>query len=151
MARRLVVLLTLTAVLAGCGTAAPGPGTTSAAATPGPLATASSGPASGAAEQRFPDVDAVTVTRSGEQLMFAVTISSPYDTPQRYADAFRIRSADGTVFGVRELDHDHATEQPFTRTLDGVTVPAGTSDVVVEGRDLANGWGGETRTVALPG
>lgn len=90
------------------------------------------------------------VSRSGEQYTFAVTVSSPYDTPDRYADAFRVRSVDGTVFGVRELTHDHATEQPFARTLSGVVIPAAVTSVVVEGRDQANGWGGGTQTVKLP-
>lgn len=79
----------------------------------------------------------------------AVTISSPYDTPDRYADAIRIRNADGTVYGVRELLHDHASEQPFTRSVTGVTVPDGVAEVVVEARDKTNGWGGKTQTVSV--
>ncbi len=79
-----------------------------------------------------------------------MTVSSPYDTAQRYADAFRVRAEDGTVYGVRELTHEHASEQPFTRSLSGVQVPAGVTNVVVEGRDQANGWGGGTQAVELP-
>lgn len=90
------------------------------------------------------------VSRSGERYSFAVTVSSPYDTPDRYADAFRVRSADGMASGVNELDHDHATEQPFTRMLDGLAIPSGVTTVMVEGRDTANGWGGRTTTVELP-
>ncbi len=43
----------------------------------------------------------------------------------------------------------HAGEQPFTRVQSGVTVPAGVEEVVVEGRDRVNGFGGMTRTVRL--
>lgn len=101
-------------------------------------------------EIQYPDVVAVEVTASGSGLRFDVTISSPYDSPDRYADAWRVIGTDGTVYGVRELLHDHATEQPFTRSLDGVEIPAGVETVTVEGRDLVNGWGGATIEVAVP-
>ena len=111
------------------------------------------GDESGAAEgQRFPDVVDVEVEPADDgTYQFAVTISSPYDTPERYADGWRIVGPDGTVYGVHELAHDHANEQPFTRTQSGVRIPEGVDDVVVEGRDLVNGYGGETLTVDLPG
>lgn len=103
-------------------------------------------------EQSFPDVvDASASNEPGGTYAFAVTISSPYDSPTRYADAWRVKGTDGTVYGVRELLHDHAAEQPFTRTLTGVTIPEGVASVVIEGRDLVNGWGGKTATVQLPG
>jgi hypothetical protein len=101
------------------------------------------------AEQRFPDVIAAVVTETDTGWDFDVTVSSPYDTPERYADAWRVVAPDGTVLGVRELAHDHAGEQPFTRSLRGVEIPADVDAVVVEGRDLANGWGGRTVEVAL--
>lgn len=101
--------------------------------------------------QRFPDVVAVKVAQRGaDRFDFDVTIASPYDTPQRYADAFRVKGSDGTVFGERILLHDHADEQPFTRDLHGVQIPRGITRVIVEGRDRANGYGGTTIEVALP-
>ena len=103
------------------------------------------------AEQLYPDVVAVTVSGGASGgLRFDVTISSPYDTPQRYADAWRVVGIDGTVFGVRELLHDHAGEQPFTRSLDGVEIPDGVDVVIVEARDQLNGWGGEAMEVTIP-
>lgn len=100
--------------------------------------------------QRFPDVVDVDVTETGDNVYrFDVTISSPYDTPERYADAWRVKSEDGTVYGIRELLHDHAGEQPFTRSLSDVRIPAGTERVIIEGRDLEYGWGGDTLTVEL--
>ena len=104
------------------------------------------------AEQRFPDVIAAKATpRGGDRYDFDVTISSKYDTPQRYADAFRILGAKGEVYGERILLHDHADEQPFTRDLYGVVVPAGVTLVVVQARDLRHGYGGRTLELALPG
>jgi hypothetical protein len=102
-------------------------------------------------DQRFPDVVDAELTRGdGGAYRVSVTLSSPYDTPERYADAWRVLGADGTVYGVRELLHDHQFEQPFTRSLDGVEIPAEVTEVVIEGRDQLNGWGGGTLTVPVP-
>jgi len=102
--------------------------------------------------QRFPDVLAARVRASGaDTFNFDVTVSSPYDSPQRYADAFRVMGADGSVYGERKLLHDHAGEQPFTRDLYGVTVPRGVSMVTIQARDLRFGYGGKTIGVELPG
>jgi hypothetical protein len=103
-------------------------------------------------EQKYPDVMAVNVRDRGENHFdFDVTISSEYDTPQRYADAFRVMSSDGEVFGVRTLWHDHEGEQPFTRDLYGVNIMQGIKHVIVQARDQKYGYGGKTMTVALPG
>ncbi len=103
-------------------------------------------------EQKFPDVIAAKITpRGGDLFDFDVTLSSPYDTPQRYADAFRVTAPDGRVLGERILLHDHETEQPFTRDLYGVKIPSGLKGVVVEGRDQKHGWGGKRLDMALPG
>lgn len=100
--------------------------------------------------QDFPDVIAATAQLDGDGTWtFAATISSPYDTPERYADAWRVLGPDGTVFGVRELAHDHANEQPFTRSRSGIEIPDDVDTVTVEGRDQANGWGGGTVEVVL--
>lgn len=81
---------------------------------------------------------------------FNVTMTSPYDSPDRYADGWRIKNG-GTVLGEMTLGHDHASEQPFTRTQTNVKIPPSVTSVVIEGRDLKNGYGGKTVTVQLPG
>lgn len=102
------------------------------------------------AEELFPDVVGATASQSADGTWsFSATLSSPYDTPARYADAWRVVGPDGTVYGVRELAHDHANEQPFTRSLGGVEVPDEVTEVTIEGRDQVSGWGGQTTTVAL--
>lgn len=106
----------------------------------------------GTASRQYPDIVAAKVRASGSDTFdFDVTVSSPYDTPRRYADAFRVAGKDGTVFGERILLHDHANEQPFTRDLYGVKIPPGVRVVVVQGRDQRFGYGGKTVDVALPG
>ena len=105
--------------------------------------------AASGSEQQFPDIVEVAVTPEGDTFRFDVTVSSPYDTPERYADAWRIVAPDGTELGVRELTHDHAAEQPFTRSLTDVVIPLEVDEVTVEGRDLVNGWGGATLTATI--
>lgn len=108
--------------------------------------------AQAASQQKYPDVVAAKVSpRGGDRFDFDVTISSPYDTAQRYADGFRVVGAKGEVYGERKLLHDHADEQPFTRDLHGVAIPAGVRAVVVEARDQRHGYGGRKLEVGLPG
>ncbi len=105
-----------------------------------------------AGEQKHPDVVDVRVRASGSaRFDFDVTISSPYDTPERYADAFRVLGPDGRVLGERVLLHDHADEQPFTRDLQGVAIPPGIRMVRVQARDRRHGYGGKMVEVILPG
>ncbi|MEH6562887.1 MAG: hypothetical protein V7713_15795 [Marinobacter sp.] len=107
--------------------------------------------AENAPQQRYPDVISAKVRATGDNSFdFDVTLSSPYDTPQRYADAFRVMGKDGTLYGERILLHDHAAEQPFTRSLHAVKVPKPVSTVVIQGRDQRFGYGGKTVEVALP-
>lgn len=101
--------------------------------------------------QRFPDIVGATFDPIGDTTWSVrVTLSSPYDTEDRYADAWRVLTVDGRVLGTRELTHDHATEQPFTRALNNVEIPEGTESVLIEARDLINGWSEERVEFELP-
>lgn len=103
-----------------------------------------------AADELFPDVLAATATQAADgSWTVAATISSPYDSPSRYADAFRVLTSDGEELGVRILTHDHASEQPFTRSLNSVQIPESLRAIVVEGRDQQSGWGGATVELVL--
>ncbi len=145
MRRQLAVSIGLVVILTSCSAERPSEldptDTTAPSTTTQPPAKA----------QEFPDVIAATATQRGDDgtFDFAVTISSPYDSPDRYADAWRIVGSNGEVLGVRELLHDHSSEQPFTRSLTGVEIPPGVETVTIEGRDLVNGWGGATVELAL--
>ena len=104
------------------------------------------------AMQKHPDVVAVQVRqRAADSFDFDVTVSSPYDTPRRYADAFRVTDAGGRVLGERILLHDHANEQPFTRDLHGVRIAPDVRTVNVQARDMRYGYGGKSVLVKLPG
>ena len=103
-------------------------------------------------DDRFPDVLSVELRPQGDRVYdVVVTISSPYDSPRRYADGWRVMDPEGMVLGNHALLHGHAEEQPFTRTQRGLMIPSGVEEVIVQGRDLASGYGGRTVTVALPG
>ncbi len=101
--------------------------------------------------QRFPDVLEAEVVPSGSGTFdVRVTMSSPYDTPQRYADGWQVLAPDGTVLGEHTLAHDHAGEQPFTRTQNGLEIPQDVDRVTVQGRDQRFGFGGGTATADVP-
>ena len=103
-------------------------------------------------KQKYPDVVNVSARAHGENSFdFDVAISSPYDTAERYADAFRVMGTDGKSYGERILFHDHADEQPFIRDLYNVSIPRGVQKVIVQARDKKYGYGGKTREIVLPG
>ena len=161
--RTLAALVALALVVAACGgddddpvaadsptaTAAPAPTVEpELTATPVPEPAADS-PADDV-EELFPDVLAAEATLDGDGTWtFRTTLSSPYDTPERYADAWRVLDPDGNELGVRILTHDHANEQPFTRSLSNVEIPDDVTTVTIEGRDQVSGWGGATVEVEL--
>lgn len=148
MGRRLLsstVALVLLLPLAACGGddgAAEGGAPTAASASAEPQG-------DGSADQPFPDVVGADLTPDGDTWTLDVTIASPYDSPERYADGWRVLDPDGTVLGEMELGHDHADEQPFTRTQTGLEIPDGVEKIVVEGHDLENGYGGGTVSLDL--
>ena len=66
-----------------------------------------------------------------------------------YADGWRVVTADGKVLGHRTLYHPHENEQPFTRSLSGITIPVEVNTVFVEAHDKVHGWNKERLEVNL--
>lgn len=98
-----------------------------------------------------PDVLAASLQRDDdESWTLKVTLSSAYDSPERYADGWRVMDEDGEVLGQHTLTHDHADEQPVTRTQSGLQIPDGVDEVTVQGRDTENGYGGTTLAIQVP-
>lgn len=144
------VVLVMLVLAVGCGGGQPAatmtgaPTAAAASVTPGAAGSA-------AAAQRHPDIVDVEISPAGEGTFdLAVTVSSPYDSPERYADGWRVLAPDGTQLGSHTLLHDHAGEQPFTRTQSGLEIPADITEVTVEGRDQRYGYGGGTVTAEVP-
>lgn len=102
-------------------------------------------------DQRFPDILAAKLKSTGSDTFdLDVTVASPYDTVERYADGWRVLDPDQQMLGEHMLTHDHATEQPFTRTQAGLKIPATVTNITIEGRDKSNGYGGKTVTIPVP-
>lgn len=98
------------------------------------------------------DVVGVKVTpESGETFRFDVTVQHDDTGWDHYADRWDVLGADGTVYGERVLLHPHVNEQPFTRSLGGVSVPDNVTEVVIRAHDSVDGLGGKEMTVQLPG
>jgi len=95
------------------------------------------------------DVLQAKASKSGGGWRFDVTVKHADTGWDHYADAWRVVGPDGTVYGTRTLYHPHVDEQPFTRSLSGVSIPAGVASVTVESHDSVHGWGGASTTVKL--
>lgn len=73
---------------------------------------------------------------------FDVAVQHADEGWDHYADQWEVLAPDGTVLGVRVLTHPHVNEQPFTRSLSGVAIPAGVDTVIVRARDSVHEYGG---------
>jgi len=82
---------------------------------------------------------------------FSVTLKHGDEGWDHYANQWDVMMMDGTLLKSRVLFHPHVDEQPFTRSLSGVRVPAGTSRVKIRAKDLKHGYSSEEYTVQIPG
>ncbi|HED16418.1 MAG TPA: hypothetical protein ENI64_06380 [Gammaproteobacteria bacterium] len=90
---------------------------------------------SGNVEIRFVDL-----TRTGDTWQAAVTLAHADTGWNHYADGWRLVTVDGKVLGHRTLWHPHVDEQPFTRQLSDIKIPANIKTIVVEAHDTVHGW-----------
>lgn len=95
-------------------------------------------------------VTATAVRQSPGVYRFDVTVRHADEGWDHYADKWDVLAPDGTVLGTRVLYHPHETEQPFTRSLSGVKVPAGVTEVRLRAHDNVHKYGGVEITVSLP-
>lgn len=96
-------------------------------------------------------IDVQVAHTGGQSFSFSVTVRHADDGWDHYADRWEVLAPDGTVLGTRVLLHPHEDEQPFTRSLSGVQIPASITRVVVRAHDSRHEWGGKSREVDLPG
>ena len=105
----------------------------------------------GAAVAGEADVIDVKAAKSADGTWsFDVTVSHADEGWDHYANRWDVVAPDGTVLGTRTLHHPHETEQPFTRSLRGVTVPDGVGTVSIRANDSVHGTGGREFSVELP-
>jgi len=97
------------------------------------------------------DVLAVGVNKQADgTYQFDVTISHRDEGWEHYADKWEILGPDGSNYGTRVLYHPHVDEQPFTRSLSGVKIPAGVTRVTLRAHDSVHEYGGEVVVIDLP-
>lgn len=91
-----------------------------------------------------------SIVPTGTSYQVTATISSADTGWDKYADVWVIRTPDGFVLRRRELTHPHTSEQPFTRSLTGVTIPPGEDVVEIAARDSVEGFCGEIVVLDVP-
>lgn len=97
------------------------------------------------------DVEKVKISKeSGGSYRFDVTVRHDDKGWDHYANKWEVVAPDGKVLGTRVLAHPHDTEQPFTRSLGGVKIPAGVEKVRVRAYDSVHGAGGVEQEVIVP-
>ncbi len=89
------------------------------------------------------------VPLAGGTWRFNVTVAHGDTGWDHYADRWEVLAPDGGLLATRVLLHPHEHEQPFTRSLGGVAVPAGIAEVTVRAHDKLHGLGGREMTVQL--
>jgi hypothetical protein len=94
------------------------------------------------------DVTAVAL-RTGSTYSFNVTVRHADEGWEHYANRWEVLSLEGAVLATRVLAHPHVNEQPFTRSLSGVKLPAGTKEVRSRMNDKVHGAEGVALIVDL--
>ncbi len=96
-----------------------------------------------------PVIENVVARQTAAGWQFDVTLSHPDSGWDHYADGWRVLDMDGNELGTRVLFHPHVDEQPFTRSIGGLQIPAGHVSVQVQSRCLIDGWSESAVTVPL--
>ena len=97
------------------------------------------------------DVIAATAELAGDgTYTFTASVVSDDTGWDKYADAWIIR-AGGEEIGRRVLTHPHETEQPFTRSLNGVAVPESVSSLAISAHDSVRGECGAVFELSIGG
>ena len=93
----------------------------------------------------------VKATESSKGLWrFDVSVRHNDEGWDHYADAWQvIDPQSGKVLGERILAHPHETEQPFTRSQSGITIPSDLNRVLVRAKCNVHGFGGREILVDL--
>ncbi|MBO6578978.1 MAG: hypothetical protein JJ871_19095 [Thalassospira sp.] len=97
------------------------------------------------------DVVAAKATKTGENTYrFDVTVAHEDTGWDHYANVWQVIGPNGAIIGERVLAHPHVNEQPFTRSLSGVSIPTEITGVTLRAGDLVHAFGGAELTIELP-
>lgn len=97
-----------------------------------------------------PKVKSASLARDQMGWTVTVTLRHPDTGWDHFANGWAVELPDGTQIGYRELSHPHTDEQPFTRWLRGVDIPAGTPYVMIRPRCSLVGWSSAATRVDVP-
>ncbi len=97
------------------------------------------------------DVVKVAVIETVTGFHFDVSVRHDDEGWEHYANLWQVVGPDGSVLGERVLLHPHKTEQPFTRSLSGVTIADGIKTITIRARDSVHDFGGKEMSIDLPG
>ncbi len=86
------------------------------------------------------EIKNVYLNQQGSTWRADVTLKHDDSGWEHYADAWRLVDPSGKLLGTRVLYHPHVNEQPFTRSLGSINIPAGTDIIFVEAHDKKHGW-----------
>ena len=96
------------------------------------------------------DIVNVSATVSGTHTWrFDVTLKHADSGWKHYADSWEVLAPDGSLLGKRVLFHPHVNEQPFTRSLSGIKIPANISYVEIRAHDTVHGYAGKHFRISL--
>ena len=141
---------TLVLLVAACGGAE---ATTTVPGSTNPTSTSEASVGSSitvAGEEGCADVIDARIDGGDGRFTVSATVRSADTGWDKYADLWQVQTIDGEVLGERVLAHPHETEQPFTRSLGGVSIPVDVADVVIVARDSIAGFCGSAFTVEVP-
>ncbi len=97
------------------------------------------------------DVTQVEVIRTGPGVFrFSVSVLHQDEGWDHYADRWELLAPDGRILATRTLYHPHVDEQPFTRSLNSVKIPADIGQVEVRAHCSVHAYGGKSQTAGLP-
>lgn len=98
-----------------------------------------------------PTVLKATVRASSNgSYVISATILHKDEGWEHYVNKFDVLGPNGGILGTRILYHPHVSEQPFTRSLTNVKIPAGLKSVLIRAHDLVHGYGDNTFKLTLP-
>ena len=96
-------------------------------------------------------IDAVIEPEGDGVYRVSATVESQETGWDKYADRWEVRNpATGAVLGERLLAHPHVDEQPFTRSLGGVAIPAEVTTVEIAAHDSVLGFCGTVLAAEVP-
>jgi hypothetical protein len=95
-------------------------------------------------------INTKAIQKSNGSWTFSVTIRHKDEGWDHYADEWIVVNPEtGEILGSRILAHPHENEQPFTRSLSGVSIPADLKEVEIRAKCTDHGYNGKSFLLIL--